>query len=82
METKPSIQSEILRLFGVLDDHKIRQIIGLNPSLDDLEITAAYLAGLDDVMGKERHPLTGLAAAVYEIVCREDPFADDDYRRA
>lgn len=82
METKPSIQSEILRLFGLLDDHKIRQIIGLNPSLDDLEVTAAYLAGLDDVMGKEHHPLTGLTATIYEIVCREDPFADDDYRRA
>ena len=81
METKPSIQSEILRLFGVLDDHKIRQIIGLTPSLDDLEITAAYLAGLDDVMGKERHPLTGLAARIYEIVSREDPFAEDEYRR-
>jgi hypothetical protein len=82
MKTKPSIQSEILRLFGLLDDHKIRQIIGLKPSLDDLEITAAYLAGLDDVMGKEHHPLTGPAATIYEIVCREDPFADDDYRRA
>jgi len=81
METKPTIQSEILRLFGTLDDHNIRQIIALEPSLDDLEITAAYLAGMDDVMGKERHPLTGVTAMIYDIVSSDETFADDEYTR-
>lgn len=81
METKPTIQSEILRLFGTLDDHNIRQIIGLEPSLDDLEITAAYLAGMDDIMGKERLPLTGVTAMIYDIVSSDQSFADDEYTR-
>jgi len=81
MDTKPSIHSEILRLFGKLEDHNVRKIIGLEPSLDDLEVTAAYLAGMDDVMGKEGHPLTGLTAVIFDIVSRDQTFADDEYTR-
>lgn len=81
MATKLSMHSEILRLFSTLDDHKAAQIDELNPSLDELEITAAYLAGMDDIMGKERHPLTGKPARIYEIVSRTEFPADDEYRR-
>jgi hypothetical protein len=80
METQSSIRSEILRLFGALDDHNIRQIIGLAPSQNDLEVTAAYLAGMDDVMGRSHHPLTGLPARIYDIVARDAIFTDDEYR--
>lgn len=80
MATKLSIHSEILRLFGALDAYKARQIDLLNPSLDELEITAAYLAGMDDIMGKERLPLTGKAARIYEIVTRDEFPGEDDYR--
>jgi len=82
MGTQSSIRSEILRLFGTLDDHNIRQIIGLAPSQNDLEITAAYLAGMDDVMGRDHHPLTGMTARIYDIVTRDAVFADDEYRGA
>jgi len=81
MATELSMQSEILRLFGALDDHKAAQINELNPSLDELEITAAYLAGMNDIMGKERHPLTGKPARIYEIVSRDEFPGDDEYRR-
>jgi len=81
MDTKLSISSEILRLFGTLDDHHVRQIIGLEPSLEDLEVTAAYLAGMDDVMGRGRHPLTGVTATIFDIVSRDETFADDEYTR-
>jgi len=81
MDAKLSIHSEILRLFGTLDDHNIRQIIRLEPTLDDLEVTAAYLAGMDDIMGKERHPLTGVTATIFDIVSRDETFVDDEYTR-
>jgi len=77
MATTLSIYPEIRRLFGALDGHKLAQIEKLNPSLDDLEITAAYLAGMDDIMGKQRLPLTGKAAKIYEIATR-DEFPDED----
>jgi hypothetical protein len=81
MATKSTIHTEILRLFGPLDDHIVKQIETLEPSLDELEITAAYLAGIDDVMGKERLPLSGKTAEIYEIVTRDEDFVDDEYRR-
>jgi hypothetical protein len=81
MATKLSMHSEVQRLFGTLDDHKAGEIGELNPSLDELEITAAYLAGMDDVMGKERQALTGKAAKIYEIVTRDDLMGEDEYPR-
>jgi hypothetical protein len=81
MATESPTHSEILRLFGTIDDHKAEEIIELNPSPDELAVTAAYVAGMNDVMGKEHHPLTGNAARIYEIVTREEASGEDEYRR-
>jgi hypothetical protein len=81
MATKSSIHSEVLRLFGTLDDHKVAQIDELNPSQDELEITAVYLAGMDDIMGKERKPLTGKPARIFDIVSRDEFLVEDEYRQ-
>lgn len=80
MATKSPIHLEILRLLGALDDYKAVQIEELNPSMDELEITAAYLAGMDDIMGKERLPLAGKAARIYEIMTRDELPGEDEYR--
>lgn len=80
MATLSSTHAEVLRLFGTLDDHKVAQIDELNPSQDELEITAAYLAGMDDIMGKERQPLTGKPAKIYDIVSRDEFPVEDEYR--
>jgi len=80
MAGKSSIHSEVLRLFGAMGDDKVRQIDKLSPALDDLEIAAAYLAGMNDVMGKERLPLSGKSAEIYEIVIRDDFPGEDEYR--
>jgi hypothetical protein len=81
MATESPIYSEILRLFGSLDGHKARQIADLKPTLNELEITAAYLAGIDDVMGKQGLPLTGKPALVYDIVIRDEALFEDDFRK-
>ena len=81
MATKSILRSEALRLFGALDDHKVVQITELNPSLDELEITAAYLAGMDDIMGKEPLPLTGKTARIYDIVTRDEVPGEEEYRQ-
>lgn len=80
MATQSSIYSDVLRLFGELDDHKIEEIIELNPSLDELEVTAAYVAGMNDVMGKEHHPLSGRVAQIYEVVTSDEPLVEEEYR--
>lgn len=76
------IHQEILRLFGTLDGHKLTEIEALDPSLDELEIAAAYIAGMDDVMGKERLPLSGKPARLYEIATRDELPGEDEYRQA
>ena len=45
-----------------------------------MEITAAYLANMDDVMGEERLELSGTAARIYNIVTRDETLAEDEYR--
>lgn len=80
MATESITRSEILRLFGIIDDHKVVEIIDLDPSPDELEIVESYLAGMTDVMGEEGHPLSGKAAKIFEIVTRDDPLIEDEYR--
>lgn len=80
MATETSLHAEILRLFGTIDDHRIVEILDLNPTLEDMEITAAYLADMDDVMGEERIELSGSAAMIYDIVTRDETLAEDEYR--
>ena len=72
MSSKSPIYSEILHLFGQLEDHKILKIIDLQPTREDLEVSALYYAGMSDVMGEERQPLTGKPARIYEIVSQDD----------
>ena len=81
MRTESINPSEILRLFGTIDDHRVEEIIELNPSLAELEVTAAYVAGINDVMGKEHLPLSGKSAKIYEIVTWDTVPDEDEYRR-
>lgn len=82
MTVKQSNYEEIHRLLGALDDHKTSLIDKLNPSLAELEITAAYLAGMDDIMGEERQPLTGKVAKIYEVVTSDELPGEEEYRLA
>ena len=81
MATDISVYSEILHLFGPIDDHKAVEIMDLQPSPAELEIAAAYFAGMTDVMGEERQPLAGNAAKIYEIVSRDEPLPEEESRR-
>ncbi len=82
MATNPLTHSEVVRLFGTIDDHKAAEIIALNPTPVELDVVESYLAGMTDVMGKERIPLTGKTARIFEIIMRDEPFEDEDFRRS
>ena len=58
---------DVQRLLGELDAAKVADILALRPSLDELEQTAAWMAGEGDVPAQEGHPLTGKAAAIFDI---------------
>ena len=81
MTSPTSNRSEIIHLFGPLEDHSVVEIMGLRPTGPDLEIAAAYFAGMTDVMGEERQPLSGIAAKVYEIVSLDPEFLEEEARQ-
>jgi len=78
MVTNSPTIADILRIFGTIDDHKALELMGLNPSFEDLGIAKAYLADMTDVMGEERRPLAGNAAKIYEIVIRDEFFDEEE----
>jgi hypothetical protein len=78
MVTETSKHSDIVHLFGPIDDHLAREILALQPSPAELEVVAAYQAGMTDVLGEERVPLTGNAARIYEIVSRDEALLEEE----
>ena len=81
MASATTERTDIQHLFGPIEDHLTREILDLDPTLAELEVAAAYAAGMTDVMGEERTPLSGNAARIYEIVSRVEALEEDDDRR-
>jgi hypothetical protein len=78
MTDTASRYSEIRHLFGHIDDHRILEIIGLDPTEAELEVAASYFAGMSDVLGEARQPLTGKAAEIYDIVTQDEILEDEE----
>jgi hypothetical protein len=78
MNVTSSTRADITRIFGPIDDHKVLQIMDLDPALEELEIALAYLENMTDVMAEERQPLAGKAAEIYEIVIRDEFFEEEE----
>ena len=72
-------RDDVLHLCGDLDDETIVAILALEPSHEDLEEVAAWLAGESDLMGEERLPLAGRAGRIYELIAPEE---EDEPRQA
>jgi len=80
MATQTCSYSDIVHLFGPISDHLSKEILELQPSPAEMEVAAAYIAGMTDVLGEARAPLTGKAARICEIVSRDELLEDDDRR--
>ncbi|HWA60848.1 MAG TPA: hypothetical protein VG939_05710 [Caulobacteraceae bacterium] len=65
---------EVRHLIGDAQDWKVAAIASTGATAADIEAAAAWLEGQDDIMGEARHPLTGPAAAVYDILVRAGDF--------
>ena len=81
MVAETSTYSDIVHLFGPIEDHLAREILDLQPTPAELEVVAAYQAGMTDVLGEERLPLAGTAARIYEIVSRDEILPDEEETR-
>lgn len=81
MSTRPETSEDVKRLFPGLSDKALVDILALGPDAEALEEAAAWLAQESDVMGDERKALSGVAAAVYEIVVQDEVAPDEGERR-
>jgi hypothetical protein len=70
-ERTPATQEDIRSILGDLDDATTIEILGLSPSVSDLEEALMWSSGSGgDVLGTKGRPLTGIAAQVFDILAR------------
>lgn len=67
-DPKPATQGELRSILGDLDDATTLEILGLSPTVADLEEAVTWASGSGDVLGKRGRPLTGIAAQVFDIL--------------
>jgi hypothetical protein len=61
-------RDDVRRILGDIDDAKFIEILGLHPSLSDLEQAAMWAAGDGDFLAKSGHPLVGVGAEIVDIL--------------
>jgi hypothetical protein len=68
---------EVRRLCGDIPDWKIVNIIAKDPTIEELEVALAWAAGESDIMGKERHSLSGKTAELYDILVADEEWDEE-----
>ena len=66
--TEPLSHNVVVEIAGDLKDSKVAAILMTGATVEDLMEATAWASSESDVMGKSRHPLSGMAARVYEIL--------------
>jgi hypothetical protein len=69
---------DVIRLCRDILDWKVHAILALGASIEDLEEAVAWASGEDDMMGKERKPLSGVVAEIYDVLTSDDEFGEED----
>jgi hypothetical protein len=70
-------RSEILEIAGNIEDAKVAAIEQSGATIEQLEEAVAWASGLSGVMSKERHPLSGVVAEIYEILTADENYRDE-----
>ena len=64
--------ADVLRLASNIENGKALEILALQPTIEELEEAAIWAAGNGDLLGKEGRPLSGTAAAIFDILTAEE----------
>jgi hypothetical protein len=69
--------SDLQRILGDIDASTTVAILSLHPSITQVEEARVWLDGDGDVLGKERRPLDGVVARIFDMlkVDEEEPMA-------
>jgi hypothetical protein len=76
--TTPATAGDIRQLFGDIEDDVVMDVLELNPTVGELEETAAWLAGQGDVVARAGHPQSAKIAAILDLLGADE---DVDERR-
>jgi len=64
--------ADVRRIVGDIEDGKAIEILTLQPTTEELEEAAIWATGNGDVLAKEGHPLSGKAAAIFDILTADE----------
>ena len=64
--------SDAHQILGDMDDSTLVAIMALHPSVAQLEEARLWLDGAGDVLGKEKRPLDGVVAQIFDMLAVED----------
>jgi hypothetical protein len=79
MTRQPAKLHEITAILGDIEAAKAKAILATGATPAEIEEARSWAAGESDVMGGDlARPLSGPVAAVYEILCIEEPLDDRD----
>jgi hypothetical protein len=65
-------RQDLHQILGDMDDNTTLAILGLHPSVAQIEEATIWLNGEGDVLGKERRPLDGVVAQIFDMLRVEE----------
>jgi len=78
MTRQPAKLHKITELPSDIEAAKAEAILATGATVAQIEQAQVWAAGESDVMGNLERPLSGVVAAVYEILSTEEPLDDRD----
>jgi hypothetical protein len=68
---------ELRRILGDIEESRLLAILALRPTIAEVEEAALWNAGSGDLVSRAGHPLTGVAAQIFEILAVDDEESRD-----
>ena len=65
-------RENVVRITGDVDEHKVLDILALNPTVEEVEEAALWATGDGDILGRTGRPLAGIVADIYEILTADE----------
>ena len=72
MYEEKATATDVHQILGDMDDNTIVAIMALHPSIAQLEEARLWLNGAGDVLGREKRPLDGVVAQIFDMLALED----------
>jgi hypothetical protein len=67
-----ALGDDIKRILGEIDESKVIEILGLKPTVADVEEAVVWASGDGDVLAKSGHPQTGVIAQIVDILTTDE----------